>query len=168
MLVNLQTDRPELRDALPALKRLLAAARASKTAVFHVRSRALAQTTSPALLRRGADPSADSPFLSGFEPQGRELAIDKFRASALVDCRLGQLLRTHLIEDVVLAGTSALDDIDMTARDALDRDWRVTIAADALGFTPDERPIEAGWRQLTARRGCEFRTVDDLGRAWAG
>jgi ureidoacrylate peracid hydrolase len=171
VLVNLQAgrDAAELRDALPGIRRLLDAARAGGTPVFHVRSQALPLTSSPALLRRapGAAAAGVAPFLSGFEPQGRELVVDKYRASAMTDGRLAQLLRTHLVGRVVLAGTTALDDIDATARDALDRDLRVTVVPDAVGFTAQERTLQSNWQQVAAARGCDVHGVDRVASGWA-
>lgn len=161
VLLNLQTDREdELRPVLPALARLLANARAANLPVLHVRSRTLAQTVSPTLLHRQAAAEHSAPFIAGFEPAGRELVVDKFRASGFADSRLGQLLRTHLIGHVVLAGTSALGDVDATAREALDRDLRVTLVEDALGATAAEQPLLAGWRGLAAARGCRLVKAD--------
>ena len=93
--------------------------------------------------------------------------IDKFRASALADTRLAQLLRTNFVERIVLAGTSALGDIDIAARDALDRDLGVTITADALGVTAAEQPLAEGWYRLAADRGCRLTPVDALAHAWS-
>ncbi|MBV8169028.1 MAG: cysteine hydrolase [Alphaproteobacteria bacterium] len=168
VLVNLQHGREaELAAALPALERLLAAARAGGLPVFHVRSRALDETLSPAALRGpAAGSTADAPFLAAIAPQDGEFVIDKFRASALADTRLAQLLRTNFVDRVVLAGTSALGDVDLTARDALDRDLGVTLAADALGVAAAEQPLADGWRRLAAERGCRLLPVDALTQAW--
>lgn len=169
VLVNLQRGpaEAEVGPALPALERLLDTARSGGKPVFHVRSCAPPQAGSAISLRRASMPEGrDAPFLPGFAPNGRELTVDKYRSNAFADTRLGQLLRTHRIKRVVLAGTTALGDIDATARDALDRDFWVTIVGDGLGYGAGEHELRAGWRQLAARRGCDFYSVDDLAQNW--
>ncbi|MCP3942034.1 MAG: cysteine hydrolase [Desulfobacteraceae bacterium] len=60
-----------------------------------------------------------------------EPIIIKHRVSAFYGTDLETLLRCHRIEHLILLGVSTNNAVELTAREAHDRDYRVTIIADA-------------------------------------
>jgi nicotinamidase-related amidase len=69
-------------------------------------------------------------FHGAVKPLSSELCIIKHRVSAFFSTSLDAILRNQNIDQVVIAGCATDMAVQSTARDAHDRDYRVTIVAD--------------------------------------
>ena len=67
-----------------------------------------------------------------------EPVIIKHRVSAFYATDLETLLRSNRIEHIILLGVSTNNAVELTAREAHDRDYQVTIIADACETNSDE------------------------------
>lgn len=68
-------------------------------------------------------------FPAGVAPAAGELIIHKPRVSAFYGTTLDSVLRANYITDVIFAGVATDLAVQAAARDAHDRDYRVTVAA---------------------------------------
>ncbi|WP_426162352.1 cysteine hydrolase family protein [Pseudoduganella sp. R-34] len=89
-----------------------------------------------------------------------ELVIVKPRVSAFYGTPLESLLRTKNIRQLVLAGVSTCHAIDLTAREAHDRDLRVTVLSDccAARSLDQHRATLSGALSQVA----QVRTLDEV------
>jgi len=77
-------------------------------------------------------------FCQALSIEKNEPVVIKHRVSAFYATELETLLRSHRIEHVVLLGVSTNNVVELTAREAHDRDYRVTVVADACEAESDE------------------------------
>jgi ureidoacrylate peracid hydrolase len=96
---------------------------------------------------------------------GLELLVDKHRYSAFIGTRLDQLLRSHDVKTVVVAGVATSGCVESTIRDAFMLDYYVVIAADACGDFDDARH-RATLNKMDLSFGYVV-SVDDLSTEWA-
>lgn len=155
-----------LGSALPAASGLLEIARTAGVMVLHVRTQIPAAAVSEAMRWRGASSDQKLERVKGLTSKTGEFEVVKHRASAFADTRLAQLLRTNLIDRIVVVGASALGDVDLTARDGIDRDFAVEIAKDAVGVAPHEMSLAAFWEVVTSAQGVRFHTSKEIGDRW--
>ncbi len=160
------------RNALGAAKHLLDAARAESLRVIHVAVRYRpgypdANEHMPLVHRMretGAlvegTPGAD--FLQPFAPQGGEAVVVKRGISAFTGSDLDRLLRNAGVDTLVLCGISTCFAVEGTAREALDRGYRVLVAADACAADRADRH-SASIDVLGAL--AEVRMTSDLAKA---
>lgn len=114
---------------------LAVAARQRGIPIFNIRSIDSALARSPWDRER---PVEDTGTLPGSMPPSSltEMLVVKMRRSAFADTRLGLLLRTNDIRRVTVAGGNHVPGSLMaTILDALDADYDVTVAADAIADT---------------------------------
>lgn len=67
-----------------------------------------------------------------------DLFITKHRVSAFYGTDLDLILRANCIEHLILTGIATNNAVELTAREAHDRDFHVTIASDATETASDE------------------------------
>jgi nicotinamidase-related amidase len=76
-------------------------------------------------------------FADFSESKDNEIKIIKHRVSAFFNTRLNALLSSNQIKHVVIAGCSTDLSVQSTARDAHDRDFKVTVVIDACAAAND-------------------------------
>ncbi|MEM5550170.1 isochorismatase family cysteine hydrolase [Pseudoalteromonas neustonica] len=86
------------------------------------------------VLKRG---SWGCDFADFSTPKDNEIKITKHRVSAFFNTRLDCLLSSNKISHVVIAGCSTDLSVQSTARDAHDRDFKVTVVIDACAAAND-------------------------------
>lgn len=134
-------DLGEIRAAVKAAARLLAAARATGMQVIHVRGEyGDADASAVSLLahhaaagarccRRG---TAGADFIDEMAPRDGEWIVTQHRFSAFVDTRLELLLRSNGVASLLVAGVTTQCNVESTVRDASMRDYYVVVARDAV------------------------------------
>ena len=122
--------------ALNAIARVQRAARNSGIPLLHVRHTLdeYAGPEAPRLLRgmqRAGGCRRGSPgmeIVSEVAPKAAELVIDKERISAFAGTTLDRWLRTNRVRTLLVTGVSTTYAIEGTARDAVDRGYRVLVS----------------------------------------
>jgi nicotinamidase-related amidase len=158
--------------AIPNQVRLLEAARASGIPVLH--------TIIEALTRDGRDISLDHRLSNIFVPKGapegqpiRELApieneivLPKSSSGVFNSTAIDYVLKNMGIRFLVVAGVVTDQCVDMAVRDAADRGYMVSVAADACATYTQERHDTAlkafggyGWITDTATIARRFREL---------
>ncbi|WP_298770058.1 cysteine hydrolase family protein [uncultured Shewanella sp.] len=88
-----------------------------------------------------------------------DVGIIKHRVSAFYGTELDVLLRANRIERLILCGVSTNNAVELTAREAHDRDYYVTVVTDACETNTDEEQ-KASLRFLS--RFAQLSTVNDV------
>ncbi|MDD1521440.1 MULTISPECIES: cysteine hydrolase family protein [Bradyrhizobium] len=145
---------PEARPAIARAAALLARARESGAAIFHIAHRGKAGS----LFDRGADRGA---IVAELSPRAGELVIEKELPNAFAGTDLQARLAATDRKNIVLAGFMTHMCVSSTARAALDLGFRTTIDADSCatrdlpdggGGTLDARTIhEVALAELSDR-----------------
>lgn len=78
-------------------------------------------------------------FHSDLAVQATDAIITKKRVSAFYNTDLEVLLRSNQIEQLIICGVSTNMAVELTAREAHDRDYRVLIASDACQTASDQQ-----------------------------
>lgn len=126
-----------IAEILPRVRRLQDACRAGGVEPIHIRvkyltrdcrdgQRSLQQETKA----RWAD-ARDDEFLPEVAPEGDELVIDKTSAGTFNSTALDQILRNLGIDRLLVCGIVTEGCVELTARDAADRGYYVTLVGDA-------------------------------------
>lgn len=126
-----------IREILPTVTRLQNACRSGGVELVHIRvkyltadcrdgQRSLQQETKA----RWAD-ARDDEFLPEVAPQGDELVIDKTSAGTFNSTPIDQVLRNMRIDRLLVCGIVTEGCVELTARDAADRGYYVTLVEDA-------------------------------------
>lgn len=166
----------------PRVSELLAAARHSGTLVVHVQNTALANRMSDSSaqirfnLKMHEGARANTPaliytvpgtpghgFAPGFEPQGDELVVSKYRSSGFWGTNLDLILRSNQIKTVVISGCTTEGCVESTARDAMFNDYYVVIAADCVA-SDDRAQHDAS--MLLMRHRFDVAQASEIGRVW--
>lgn len=115
-------------EAEQNIARLLKVWRIQKRPVIHVKH--VSNNPQSAFFRasKGVD------FLPEFIPAGAETVLEKTKSSAFAETALSDLLRDQDISDLVLAGFTANDCIDSTARDAAEQAFTNYVVGDATAM----------------------------------
>jgi nicotinamidase-related amidase len=66
-------------------------------------------------------------------PEPQDILLRKYRRSAFVGTNLLELLRTRGIETLIVSGVAATGCVESTVRDAIERDFFVTVARESIG-----------------------------------
>jgi nicotinamidase-related amidase len=103
-------------------------------------------------------------FLDGLGYREGDAVVDKHRSSAFAGTDLDMLLRSNGIESVVVTGCTTEGCVDSTIRDAVSRDYYVTIASDAVA-SDDQSLHVAAMHVLTAYR-CDHASTAEIAGAW--
>lgn len=162
------------RDAVPALRRLIDAARKAGTLVIFVQAIYDPEYLSPPMRDRNARLKMEMPrCITGswgadfFEvsPEPGEPIIIKHRYSAMVNTNLRQTLERHGIRSLLLTGIATDTCVDSTGRDAYFLDYYVTIVADCCGASCEQDHV--GALQRFHRDYGEVVTSDEVMEAWS-
>lgn len=78
--------------------------------------------------------SSSSHFMSGFEPNAKELVLEKNKSSAFVETKLQDHLETIASPTLILAGFTANECIEATARDAKELGYNTIVIGDATAM----------------------------------
>jgi nicotinamidase-related amidase len=135
-----------IERALPQIRRLQDAFRAAGEEVLHVRiayrtadGREARQAHMPAPHEQGTPRDArDDEILEEVGPLGDELVFSKTSSSAFSTTDIERVLRNLGIRHLVCTGLVTEGCVELTARDASDRGFRVTLVEDACcSSTPE-------------------------------
>ena len=85
--------------------------------------------------------SDTSQFIENLVPTGAEQIVFCPRTSCFAETQLEILLRSNLIRSVVIGGATTTGAIESTVREAADRDYYVTVVADGVAPSIDERSM---------------------------
>ena len=165
------------RAIVPAIGRLLHAARKAAVVVCHVGLWTLpdhASDSGPWLAqRRRSTYSSESicvaetrgaDFIEELAPSPGELVVRKHRYSAFKGTDLDQLLRARRVCSCVVTGVSTNVCVESTSRDAFELDYYVVVPRDSTASW-SESLAEATFANVTHRFG-EVLTVDDVVSCW--
>ena len=77
-------------------------------------------------------------FHADMDVQDQDIIITKHRVSALYGTDLEVILKSNNIEHVIICGVSTSFVVESTVRELHDRDYRVTVVADACNAATQE------------------------------
>ena len=147
----------EVLAMVPALERLLLAARSAGVRVVHTRTQEDDWCQAPSWRASLGDRplncvsgSWGAAFYGPLQPQPGELVVTKHRYSAFVGTDLLLMLRSSGIQTVVVTGTKTNVCVDITAKDAYVHDFYVIVAADCCA-TADGAEYQAAALRLLSR-----------------
>lgn len=98
-------------------------------------------------------------FCDELKVHEEDVQIIKHRVSAFYGTDLELILRANRVEHLILTGVSTSNAVELTAREAHDRDYEVTILEDATECASDEE--QQASQQATSRL-AEWKTSTDL------
>jgi nicotinamidase-related amidase len=154
-----------LGGALPAMRRLIEAARGLGVEVVYTviealtrdgRDRSLDHKLSNILVPRGSPLARVIPEVA---PERDEIVLPKTSSGVFNSTSLDYVLRNLGVENLIVAGFVTDQCVDMAIRDGADRGYYMVCATDACAAYTDERHAAA----LRAFGGyCRLRTVDEI------
>jgi len=97
------------------------------------------------------------------QPKDGELLVKKYRSSAFWGTNLDLLLRSNLIETVLICGCTTEGCVESTARDALFNDYYVVIAEDCVA-SDDRAQHDAS--MLLMRHRFDLAQSEEIIRTW--
>lgn len=158
-----------IEGILPNVRRLQDAFRKAGQEVVHVRiayrtadGRDAGLAYMPAADLEGDErDERDYEFLPEVAPQGDEMIFSKRSASMFSTTEIDDVLRRMRIGHIVFTGIATDGCVELSARDAADRGYRVTLAADACSASTPEAHEDAIAR-LTDGSFVAARTTGDL------
>ncbi len=121
----------------PRVRKLQDACRAGGVELIHIRVKYLTPDCrdgqrSLAMEEKAASANArDDDFLEMVAPQGDEIIIDKTSAGTFNSTPIDQILRNLGVDRLLVCGIVTEGCVEMTARDAADRGYYVTLVGDA-------------------------------------
>ena len=156
-----------IQDILPNVQRLQQFCRATGVEVVHVRIAFRTHTTRDGkrgLLNR-LEPTPlnarDYDILDEIAPLPDEIIINKTSVSTFNSTNLDQVLRNMQIDRLWVTGIVTEGCVELTARDAADRGYYVTLVTDACASSTHAGHDDAVQR-ITDGNVIKGRTVDDL------
>jgi nicotinamidase/pyrazinamidase len=159
---RLPISRDQISPVLAAANRAIAAANGGRLAVAYIGNEYGVWDIPGNWFRRGA--AMKNSCGSALDPRVTRIAgtpyFAKHRGDAFSNDALDHFLVSNAIGRVVLAGVYADACIYCTARSAINRGYRVTVLADAVGAASDE-DRRAALRSLS-RLGVDAETVADF------
>ncbi len=167
--------RPELlqerwdfvQEILPNVRRLQDACRAHGVEVIHIRVAYLTrncrdgQRSLEMGLKAVYADERDDNFLEAVAPVGDEIIINKTSAGAFNSTAIDQLLRNMRIDTLWVTGLVTEGCVEMTARDAADRGYYVTLVSDAC-CSSTHVAHEDALQRMGDGGLIKIRTVDEL------
>lgn len=173
-LARLGRDIAMCRQVIGPCTRLVAAARRRGVPVIFTRyvyradyadADLLVREMRPALRAAGAlaDGSWDAAQVDELPPAPGDYVIRKNRYSAFYSADLEPLLQRLGVRNLILCGVTTNMCVESTARDAMQRDYRVFVVADATGELEPERHAHA--LQAIAFGFGQVVTLDEVLRA---
>lgn len=141
-------DRIEKNNILKKINHLLAWAREKNYLIIHVklafRSNYYDASTISPLFSAAKNNEVlkinnwGTQFISALDRRDNDIEIIKHRVSAFYGTDLDLILRANRIEQLILCGVATNNAVELTAREAHDRDYHVTIVSDASESADDE------------------------------
>lgn len=158
-----------IRRIVPNVRRLQDAFRAAGQEVIHVRvayrtydGRDAGRAFMPAAeLESDARDERDDEFLPEIAPHGDEMIFAKRSSSVFSTTEIDDVLRRMGIEHLVLTGIVTDGCVELSARDAADRGYLVTLVSDACSASTPEAHIDA-LKRMTDGSFISARSTDDL------
>jgi len=136
---DLLNERWEFIDEIqPNVRRLQDACRAGGVELIHIRVKYLTKDCRDGQRSLAKDEKAisadarDDDFLEMVAPQGDELIIDKTSAGTFNSTSIDQILRNMKVDRLWVTGIVTEGCVELTARDAADRGFYVTLVEDCL------------------------------------
>jgi len=80
-------------------------------------------------------------FCEDLDIEPQDIQVTKHRVSAFYGTDLDLILRANQIETLILAGVATNNAVELTAREAHDRDYRVQVMKDATECASDEEQM---------------------------
>lgn len=157
---KLGLEHSALRQALPGVSTLVEAARAASLPIIYTRyvyradyldGGIVTQVLLPGLREAGALASGswDSEVVGELEPAATDIVIDKNRPGAFHGTILQSCLDGLNADSLIICGVTTNVCVDTTVREAMQRDYRVWVVADATAeFEQDRHAIALkgmGW-----------------------
>jgi nicotinamidase-related amidase len=136
---------------LPNVRRLQDAFRAAGEEVMHARVRYRTRNGRDAGKAFMPDPAAepvprdrrDEDFLEAIAPLDDEIIFDKTSSSVFNSTAIDSVLRRMRIEHLVITGIVTDGCVELSARDAADRGYSVTLIADGCAASTPEAHVDA-------------------------
>jgi ureidoacrylate peracid hydrolase len=167
-------DLTDIKNAMPHLKRLLAAARDAGLFVVFIRSLYDDEYLSPAMVeqygRRGYHKILQSGtwgakfFQVNPMSERGEIIVTKHRYCAFSGTSLDHELKERRIDSVICCGFTTSTCVESTARDALFRDFHTAVARDAVAEY--DRDLHHSTLKLINRSFGLVPSVDEIVAAW--
>jgi nicotinamidase-related amidase len=154
---------------LPNVRRLQDAFRDAGQEVVHVRvayrtrdGRDAGLAYMPAAELEGDErDERDDEFLPEVAPQGDEMVFSKRSASVFSTTEIDDIMRRMGIDHLVITGIVTDGCVELSARDAADRGYRVTLVADACSASTPEAHDDA-LQRMTDGSFVAARTTDEV------
>ena len=156
-----------IEEITPNLKRLLDHARASQVEVFHIRVAFRTSTSRDANSdlqdRLGGSPliQLDYEIVPALRPLEDEIVLDKASVSTFNSTSIDQILRNMGRDRLWVTGVVTEGCVELTARDARDRGYDVTLVTDCCASSRRAAHDDAVQR-MTDGQVIRGRTADDL------
>lgn len=169
-------DLGHIQATLPAMRKMLAGARANGVPVIHVRAEYGIADASEVSISAGAHVSATAccvpgttgaDFVEGMEPAPGESVVVKHRFSAFVNTRLPYLLRSSGIRSLVVIGVATQCCVESTVRDASMNDFYVTVASDCVAARGRMRHLHDASLETMGLYFAEVVPAAEIEAAWA-
>mgnify|MGYP001160969330 FL=1 len=165
---------------IPALQRLLGAAREAGVCVIYIkvvteqnyasmhpswlyRYRVLSWTNQ-SLDERFLEDTWGADIVEELTPQSGDLIVKKHRESAFIGTELDQVLRSNGIQSVVVVGTATGGCVQSTTQDAQWLDYYTVVAQDCVPSGEKSRRNEIGLALMG--EACDTPTSEELIAAW--
>lgn len=154
-------------EILPNVRRLQDACRAGGIELIHIRVRYLTRDCRDGQRSLAKDEKAisadarDDDFLEMVAPVGDELVIDKTSAGTFNSTAIDQILRNMKVDRLWVAGIVTEGCVELTARDAADRGYYVTLVKDCLASSTRQAHEDA-LQRMTDGGLIKARNADDL------
>ncbi len=104
-------------------------------------------------------------FAPGFEPEGDEPVVDKFRSSGFFGTNLDTILKTLGAQNVVFVGCTTEGCVDSTVRDAGFRDYVAVVPEDAVAS--DVRELHDAAMTILRAYRADVVTTEDVLSTWS-
>lgn len=154
-------------EILPRVRRLQDACRAGGIELIHIRVKYLTRDCRDGQRSLAKDEKAisadarDDDFLELVAPVGDELIIDKTSAGTFNSTAIDQILRNMKIDRLWVTGIVTEGCVELTARDAADRGYYVTLVEDCLASSTRVAHEDA-LQRMTDGGLIKARTSDEL------
>jgi nicotinamidase-related amidase len=165
---DLLNERWEFIDEiLPNVRKLQDACRAGGIELIHIRVKYLTKDCRDGQRSLAKDEKAisadarDDDFLEMIAPVGDELVIDKTSAGTFNSTAIDQILRNMKVDRLWVTGIVTEGCVELTARDAADRGYFVTLVSDCLASSTHAAHYDA-LQRMTDGGLIKARTSDQL------
>lgn len=165
---DLLNERWEFIDEiLPNVRKLQDACRAGGIELIHIRVKYLTKDCRDGQRSLAKDEKAisadarDDDFLEMIAPVGDELVIDKTSAGTFNSTAIDQILRNMKVDRLWVTGIVTEGCVELTARDAADRGYYVTLVSDCLASSTHAAHYDA-LQRMTDGGLIKARTSDEL------